>query len=113
MFPFDLTNWMMVFVRVSALLAVFPIFSMPGIPVQVRLGLGALVSFLISPVLAPIAHVPDSFLGIAGVMMIEVGVGLLLGFISRILFYILEFAGNLIASETGLNIGATLNPMNA
>jgi flagellar biosynthetic protein FliR len=44
-------------------------------------------------------------------MMMEAGVGLLLGFVSRLLFYILEFAGNLIGSEMGMNWGATLNPL--
>src|SRR5947207_2675712 len=111
MAPFDLNNWMMVFLRVSALLAIFPVFSMPAIPIQVRLALSALVSFLIAPGL-PAAHLPDSFAGLVLLMMMEVGVGLLLGFISRILFYILEFAGNLIATEMGMNLGATLNPLN-
>ena len=60
MSPFDLTNWMLVFVRVSALLAIFPIFSMQNVPVQMRLALGALVSFLIAPGLSSF-QAPDSF----------------------------------------------------
>jgi flagellar biosynthetic protein FliR len=43
-------------------------------------------------------------------MIKEVGVGLLFGFISRLIFYILEFAGNVIAAELGMNWSATLNP---
>ena len=38
----DLTNWLMVFLRASAMLAVFPIFSARNFPVQLRLALGAL-----------------------------------------------------------------------
>src|SRR6185369_2587509 len=102
MSPFDLTNWMMVFVRVSALLAIFPIFSMTNVPVQLRLALGALVAFLIAPAL-PAFQAPDSFSSLVLLMMMEVGVGLLLGFVSRVLFYILEYAGNIIASEMGMN----------
>ncbi len=111
MFSFDLTNWMMVFARVGALLAVFPLFATQNIPVQVRLALGALVSFMIAPGLPPLAHVPSSFGGLIQLLLMEVAAGLLLGFVSRILFYILEFAGNIIASEMGMNWGATLNPL--
>ncbi len=109
MSPFDLTNWMMVFVRVSALLAIFPIFSMTSVPVQMRLALGALVAFLVAPGLPPF-QAPDSFSSLIVLMMMEIGVGLLLGFVSRLLFYILEFTGNIIASEMGMNWGATFNP---
>ena len=110
---FDLTNWTLVFLRVSALLAVFPLFSMQNVPVQVRLALGALVSFFIAPALPSLAGAHPSFTSLMMLMCMEVGVGLLLGFVSRIIFYILEFAGNLIASEMGMNWGSTLNPFSS
>src|SRR5258708_6730607 len=111
MFSFDLTNWMMVFARVGALLAVFPLFATQNIPVQVRLALGALVSFLVAPGLPPLANVPSSMGGMVQLLLIEVAVGLLLGFVSKLLFYILEFAGNIIASELGMNWRAPRNPL--
>ena len=37
----ELTNGLMVFLRVSAMLAVFPVFSAQNFPVQLRLALGA------------------------------------------------------------------------
>ncbi|SRR5437016_4074395 len=111
MFSFDLTNWMMVFVRVSALLSIFPLFSMRNFPVQLRVALGGLVSFLIAPELPPLVSAPADFVGLLPIMALEAGVGLLLGMISRMAFYVLELAGNLIASELGMNSGASLNPM--
>ena len=48
----ELTNWMMVFLRVSAMLAVFPVFSAANFPVQLRLALGALMAVLDQPDLA-------------------------------------------------------------
>jgi flagellar biosynthetic protein FliR len=111
--PFDLTTWLMIFLRVTALLAIFPLFSMQNIPVQVRLALAASVSFLIAPGLPPLAAAPATVPGLVLLMVGEVAVGLLLGFVSRILFYMLEFAGNLIASEMGMNWGATFNPFSS
>ena len=107
---FDLTSGMMVFLRASAMLAIFPLFSMQNFPVQLRTALGLLVAFLVTPTLALRTAGPTTFAGLIGGMVVEVGIGLLLGFVCRLLFYMLEFAGSLIASEMGLNMGATLNP---
>ena len=41
----ELTNWLMVFLRASSMLAVFPIFSARNFPTQLRLALGADASF--------------------------------------------------------------------
>jgi flagellar biosynthetic protein FliR len=111
MFPGDLNNWFLAFVRLSALLAVFPLFSMPNFPVRLRVALGALVAFLIAPVLPPLAVKPSSALGWIGLAATEAGVGLLLGFISRLLFYFLEFAGSLLATEMGFNAAASFDPI--
>ena len=107
----DLLNWLLVFLRASALMAVFPVFSASNIPVQVRVALGALVSFLVAP-LVPVTPLgnPDIW-AVAGLGVMEVGFGLLLGFVSRILFYAVEFAGNTIAAEIGLSMPGGFNPL--
>jgi flagellar biosynthetic protein FliR len=106
----ELTNWMMVFLRGSAMLAVFPIFSAANFPVQLRLALGALLAVLICPSLPP-APVTHDFLGLLGLMAMEVGVGLLFGFASRMIFYALDMAGSIIGTEIGLSLPPSLNPM--
>jgi flagellar biosynthetic protein FliR len=108
---FELTNWLMVFLRVSAMLSIFPIFSATNFPVQLRLALGALTALLISPSLPPNAIHATDFWGLTGVMAIEVGVGLMFGFASRMVFYALEMAGAIISSEIGLQMPASMNPM--
>jgi flagellar biosynthetic protein FliR len=111
--PLDLTPWLLVFARVSAVLAVFPIFSMANIPVRVRIGLGALTAFLVTPLLPALGAPPASLFGWIGLLAMEVGVGLLLGFICRLIFYILEFAGSVAAMEMGLNLAASFNPFSS
>src|SRR5580700_6738916 len=107
----ELTNGLMVFLRVSAMLAVFPVFSTANFPVQLRLALGALLAGLISPVLPPVlAHAQDLWSWV-GVMATEVGVGLLFGFASRIAFYALDMAGAIISAEIGLSMPHGMNPM--
>src|ERR1700722_16840552 len=106
----DLTNWMMVFLRVSAMLSVFPVFSASNFPVQLRLALGGLLAVLISPALPHTLPAHDLW-GLVGVMAIEVGVGLLFGFASRMIFYALDMAGAIISSEIGLSLPPSMNPM--
>jgi flagellar biosynthesis protein FliR len=111
MFPSDLTNWLLVFIRVSAMLALFPVFSARNIPVQVRLAIGALVAFLVSSSLPPLSLAHLSFSALLGMLVLELIIGLLLGLITNLLFSSLEVAGTVIASEMGLNMAATLNPL--
>lgn len=108
--PFDLTIWTLVFLRASAMLTIFPLFSLQNFPVQLRVALGAMVAFLVSPMLAPPVLTQAGFFSVLGMLVMEVLFGLLLGFVSRLVFHILEFAGNLISSELGLNMASTLNP---
>src|SRR6185369_10561198 len=110
--PFDLTNWMMVFVRAGALLSVFPIFSAQTFPIQLRVALGALLAFLIAPALPPVMMSGVHWLGLIGMLAAEAGIGLLFGFLSRMIFYALEFAGGVISMEMGLNMAAAFNPFN-
>jgi len=107
----ELTNGLLAFLRVSAMLAVFPIFSATNFPVQLRLALGAMLAGLISPALpSGLAHARDLW-GWVGLMSIEVGVGLLFGFVSRMIFFALDMAGAIITSEIGLSLPPSMNPM--
>jgi flagellar biosynthetic protein FliR len=107
----ELNTWMLIFLRVSSMLAVFPIFSVGNFPVQLRLALGGLMAALLTPTLPP-AHVgSEDFLGLVGVMMMEVGVGLMLGFAGRMVFFALDTAGALISTEIGLSLPAGINPL--
>jgi len=83
----DLTNWLMVFLRASAMLAVFPIFSARNFPVQLRLALGALLAGMIGATLPPDAIQPSDAWGMIGLMASEIGIGLMIGFASRMIFF--------------------------
>jgi len=94
----DLTNWLMVFLRASSMLAVFPVFSARNFPVQLRLALGALLAVMVGATLPPNAVQPADFWGLIGLMAVEVGIGLIIGFASRMIFFALEIAGSLISA---------------
>jgi flagellar biosynthetic protein FliR len=106
----DLYNWLLVFMRVSAFLLVLPFFSMVNFPATMRVALSALTALLLAPLLPPFAVGNLPFISLFGVMIQEVCIGLLLGFVARTVFYAVDLAGNVVASELGLNMGAIMDP---
>ena len=106
----DYFNWMLVFMRVSAFLYVLPFFSTVNFPHALRIALGAIMALLIAPLLPHFAMGKLSFFALVGVSFQEVSVGLLLGFASRMIFYAVDLAGNIVGMEMGLNLGAMMNP---
>jgi flagellar biosynthetic protein FliR len=107
----DYYNWLFVFLRVSAFLMVLPFFSATNFPVTMRIALGALTALLLAPLL-PRSTLPySSYLSLLGVVTQELGIGLLLGFVSRMVFYAADLAGSIIAMELGLNMGTVFDPL--
>ena len=104
-------NWLLVFLRVGAFLLVLPFFSVANFPVTMRIALGALIALLVAPMLPAYPLGRESLFSLLGVMIQEVSIGLLLGYVSRMVFYAVDLAGNVIATELGLNLGAIFNPM--
>lgn len=107
----DFQNWMLIFMRISAFLLVLPFFSATNFPVTMRVALAALTALLLAPMLPPFVLGKLELFGILGAMAKEVCIGVLLGFVARLVFYSAELAGNIIATEIGLNMGTILNPM--
>jgi hypothetical protein len=108
---YDYYNWLMVFLRVSAFLLVLPFFSAVNFPVAMRVALATIVGLLLAPSLPPFPLHRLGFLTLIGAMIQEVSIGLLLGFVSRMVFYAADLAGNIVSTELGLNLGAIFNPM--
>ena len=107
----ELATWILVFFRVSAMLAVQPFFSADHLPRQSRLALGAMVALLSVPMIPQVTLEHRSLWSMVGLIAQEVAAGLILGFICRIAFFAVEMAGSLIANDVGLNMASTLNPL--
>jgi len=107
----DFYNWMLVFLRVSAFLLVLPFFTMANFPVTMRVALAALMALLLAPVVPPFSLEKLGFISILEVMAQEVGVGLLLGFVARMIFFALDISGAIISNELGLNLASMFDPV--
>jgi flagellar biosynthetic protein FliR len=107
----DFDTWMLVFLRISAFLLVLPFFSMSNFPVTMRVSVGAIIALLLAPVMPAFPLANLDLLSVLGVMAQEISVGLLLGFVARMIFYAVDVAGSVISTEMGFNLASILDPV--
>ncbi|WP_310461707.1 flagellar biosynthetic protein FliR [Sphaerotilus sp.] len=92
--------------RVLGLFTAAPVLSMRSIPVRVRVGLAGLVALCAQPSLPPMPMVAlDSPAALAMVAQ-QVVIGLTIGFAARVVFTSIEFAGEIIGLQMGLNFAS-------
>lgn len=102
-------TFLLVFVRVTAMLFVFPIFSAPQVPILARFGFSALISFMLFRVV-PVVPVSGDLYGLALGIVCQIVLGLIVGFVAQLVFIGIQFAGELIDLQIGFAVANVLNP---
>jgi len=102
------------FLRVLAVFTSAPIFSSRAFPVRARIALALLIAFAAQPSLPnqPLINLngPEAW----GAVMQQVGIGLTIGFVVRLVFASFELAGEVVGFQMGLNFASFFDPsMNA
>jgi flagellar biosynthetic protein FliR len=99
------------FLRALSMFGVAPVLSSRSVPARVKVGLALLVAVASQASLPdmPVAAL-DSATGLAMVVQ-QVLVGVTMGFAARVVFAALEFAGELIGLQMGLNFAGFFDPV--
>lgn len=101
------------FVRALALFSAMPILGTRMVPARVRIALAGFVAFAAQASLPPMPAVAlDSPLAVTLVVQ-QLVIGLSLGVAVRVLFAAVEFAGELIGLQMGLNFAGFFDPISA
>jgi len=102
------------FLRVLALFSSMPVLGQRNVPMRVRIALSFFIALGVSgAVPAGVANVPlDSPAAILLVLQ-QVLIGLSLGFAVRIIFTAIEFAGEIVGLQMGLNFAGFFDPATA
>lgn len=101
----------LVFARVGGMIMLLPGFGEPAIPARVRLGFALVLAITLSPTLASsIPAANTTAWGMAGQMISETLIGVLLGGAARLLVSSLATAGQIIGLEMGLSFAQTADP---
>ena len=101
------------FLRALALFTALPVLGARSVPNRVRIALAAFIALAAQPSLPPIEPVPlDSPQALLLVAQ-QLVIGLSLGFAVRLVFAAVEFAGEIIGLQMGLNYAGFFDPLSA
>ncbi|MCW8891168.1 MAG: flagellar biosynthetic protein FliR [Sedimenticola sp.] len=100
------------FVRVGALVVAAPVFSSRQTPVMFRIGFVLILTWVLIPVI-PVSPVVDAFSHEAFVILLQqILIGVVMGFILQMVFAALIFGGQVIAYSMGLGFASMMDPQN-
>lgn len=102
---------MLVFARISMVIAVVPIFGSTNVPVPIKIGLSLFIS-LITYTIIDQSVVPQNLplLGLLILILKEGIVGLMFGFVTGIMFFAIQFAGHFISFQMGFAMVQLIDP---
>lgn len=97
--------------RILAMCLMLPLFNRQLLPGLLRYAIGAAMGLILVPALAPrYAAIDLGWIELVLLVAKEVFVGLVLGFLVAIPFWIFEAVGFVIDNQRGASLGATINP---
>ena len=106
-----LYEWMMIFVRAGGLIAVLPAISAGPVPVQVRIAIAGFLAYAASGFIHLQGAPPPEVSGLVIVIVHELLIGLLMGFAARMIFFAVEFAGQVMSTEMGMTMSTHIDPI--
>jgi flagellar biosynthetic protein FliR len=109
--PEQFEVFVLVLIRVSVVLLLFPIFDSPLFPRMVKLALALALSLALFPVVAvDTAHFPRHPLGLLALGVSELFAGMVLGLTVRLFFAAVQLAGQMVGFQMGFSIINVLDP---
>lgn len=105
--------FLLVFVRMGALLWMNPIFSRKNVPMMARVGIVFSISLLLAPLQDGAAVAALGSIDLVMAMIRELGLGLLMGLVFQIYYYMLYVAGDLMDTVFGLSMAKVMDPVNS
>jgi flagellar biosynthetic protein FliR len=104
--------FLQVFARVIALFLTAPVFGSREVPVQVRLGLAAVVSLALLPLARPTLtpSIPSTTAPMVAALAGEALIGALMGVVASLLFAAVRMSGEVLDYQIGFTQATTFNP---
>lgn len=103
--------FLLIFIRVSGIFTTAPIFGSRNFPVYAKAGLSLIIAYILMPmVYTTTAVVPDQLLLYVFVLASELLIGLILGWVSSLIFSAVQMAGQLLDMQIGFGIVNVIDP---
>jgi len=107
-----LASYLYPFIRISAIVSVAPIIGTRIVPVRTKIGLSIALTIIIVPLLDTVVFIePFSVHGVLTIMT-QILIGVMLGFMLRMVFSAVESGGQVIGMTMGLGFAQMNDPAN-
>lgn len=102
---------MLVLSRVAGIFSALPVFGGKATPVRVKAIIVVMITLVCFPSLAiTTPAIPNDVFALAMLLLRELAIGLLLGFVTQVLFAAVEFCGNIIGMQMGFSMAQVIDP---
>ncbi|WP_447045168.1 flagellar biosynthetic protein FliR [Vreelandella sp. H-I2] len=102
----QLQGWLVAFLwpftRITAFMAASPLWGHSSVPNQAKVGLAALISIVIAPILPAMPDIAVMSWAGVGIMIEQILIGLAMGLVMHIIFAVVQAAGDFIGLQMGL-----------
>lgn len=102
--------YLMVLIRVSAFVMTAPFLSYRSIPIRVKAAISVFLTIVVAQAVPEVSFSYGGVVGYAVLILKEIIVGCVLGFMCSLCFYIVSFAGQFMDIEMGLSMASTFDP---
>ncbi|MDQ7096224.1 flagellar biosynthetic protein FliR [Desulfosporosinus sp. PR] len=108
----NLSLFLLILFRWAGMIMLAPVFGARGVPTMIKLGLAGSLSVVIYPLISA-THplIPTELLPYIAVVVKEILVGLVIGFVIYALTAIFQGAGQLLDFQMGFTMGASIDPV--
>ena len=108
----EVLAYLIIFVRITAMISWFPIFGDNNTPVTVKILFSFLITLIIFPLVKKTIPEPISseLVSIIIIVVQETTIGLLMGLVSRMVFYTVGFAAQIISFQMGFGMVNVIDP---
>ena len=106
----DMVEWAqlylfeLIFMRMSGFLLFNPLLGRSNLPAMVKTGMALVLSILVFGTAGTGVPQPDTLVELAFRLLLELGIGLVLGFVMRVVFSVVQIGGEVIDTQMGMTM---------
>lgn len=106
----DMVDWAqlylfeLIFMRMSGFLMFNPLLGRSNLPAMVKTGMALVLSILVFGTAGTGVPQPDTLVELAFRLLLELGIGLVLGFVMRVVFSVVQIGGEVIDTQMGMTM---------
>ncbi len=102
--------FLLIFARMMGFFTTCPVFSNRQVMIQVRVAISLVITLLILPLYREVP-VPGGLPGLVPLVVQELLVGMMIGFVAALMFAPIQFAGELLDVDLGLSLVNVMDPL--